>query len=348
MTLVGCDLHSRKQQLAVLDTTTGEVVEQELVHEGDAVERFYRALRPPVTIGIETTGYTQWFHALMHRLGHTLLVGEAAKIRAMVVRKTKTDRHDARHLLDLLRHDRFPTVWIPDPDTRDLRALVAHRVRLVRMRTMVKNGLQAIALNHRLALRSKLWSERGRAALNALRLPRHTTRRRDDNLELLIWLTAKIDELDAQVAHAAAADPRAALLLTHPGVGPLTALATVLVLGPIARFPDSKHVVSYIGLAPAINASADKQHLGKITKQGNALLRWVLAQAAPLAARADEDLRRRYFAVLSRRGRPKAKVALARKLLVRLYVMLRDRIDYDEFCRRGQLRRTSRVPVAAM
>src|SRR5262245_40082093 len=139
MTLVGCDLHSRKQQVAVLDTTTGEVLEEELSHDGDAVERFYRALRPPVTIGIETTGYTPWFHALMHRLGHTVLVGEAGRIRAMVVRKTKTDRRDARHLLDLLKHDRFPTVWMPDPDTRDLRALVAHRVRLVRMRTMVKN-----------------------------------------------------------------------------------------------------------------------------------------------------------------------------------------------------------------
>ena len=96
MTLVGCDLHSRKQQVAALDTTTGEVLEQELVHEGDAVERFYRALRPPVTIGIEATGYTRWFQTLMHRLGHTVLVGEAAKIRAMVVRKTKTDRRDAR------------------------------------------------------------------------------------------------------------------------------------------------------------------------------------------------------------------------------------------------------------
>src|SRR5262249_40609034 len=92
---------------------------------------------------------------------------------------------------------------------------------------------------------------------------------------------------------------------------------------------------SYVGLAPAVNASADKQHLGKITKQGNALLRWVLGQAAPLAARADDPLRRRYFSILHRRGRPKAKVALARKLLVRLYVMLRDHIDYEEFRRRG-------------
>jgi transposase len=140
MILVGCDLPSRTQQVAVLDTRTGELVEQALAHEGDAVERFYRALPPPVTIGIETTGYPQWFHARMHQLGHTVLVGEAAKIRAMVVRKTKTDRRDARHLLDLLQHDRFPTVWIPDPDTRDRRALIAHRVRLVRMRTMVKTG----------------------------------------------------------------------------------------------------------------------------------------------------------------------------------------------------------------
>src|SRR6266446_6808640 len=203
MTLVGCDLHSRKQQVAVLDTRTGELVEQELVHEGDAVERFYCALPPPVTIGIETTGYTQWFHALMHQLGHTVVVGEAAKIRAMVVRKTKTDRRDARHLLDLLQHDRFPTVWIPDPHTRDLRALIKHRLRLVRIRTMVKNGLHAIALNQRLALGPSLWSRAGLAQLHALVLPPHTRRRRDDSLELLQWLNGHIDELDLHVAAAA-------------------------------------------------------------------------------------------------------------------------------------------------
>jgi transposase len=348
MTLVGCDLHSRKQQVAVLDTNIGEILEEELVHDGDAVERFYRALPPPVTIGIETTGYTQWFHALMHRLGHTVLVGEAAKIRAMVVRKTKTDRRDARHLLDLLKHDRFPTVWIPEPGTRDLRALIAHRVRLVRMRTMVKNGLQAIALNQRLALRSALWTQRGLAQLKALALLPHTTRRRDDSLELLTWLTMRIDHLDDRIAAVANGDPRAQLLLTHPGVGPLTALTTVLVLGPLARFADSKHVVSYVGLAPAVNASADKQRLGKITKQGNALLRWVLGQAAPLAARADDDLRRRYFSVMHRRGRPKAKVALARKLLVRLYIMLRDEIDYEEFRRRGRTPRSQDLAVPVM
>jgi transposase len=132
------------------------------------------------------------------------------------------------------------------------------------------------------------------------------------------------------------AHPDAPRLITHPGVGALTALATIVVLGPVARFPDSKHVVSYVGLAPAVNASADKYHLGHITKQGSTLLRFALGQAASHAARIDADLRRTYFTLVHRRGRPKAKVALARKLLVRLFIMLRDQVDYDEFRRRGR------------
>src|SRR5229473_1715114 len=209
MTLVGCDLHTRKQQVAVLDTETGAMYERHLSHAGDAVEQFYRALPGPVTVGIESTGYALWFHELMQRLGHTLLVGEAAKIRAMVVRKTKTDRRDALHLLDLLKHERFPLVWIPDPATRDLRALVTHRMRLVRMRTMVKNGLHAIAMNRRLTLGPSLWSQRGLAQLRDLALSPHTTQRRDESLQLLTWLTARIEALDDRVAAAAQADPGA-------------------------------------------------------------------------------------------------------------------------------------------
>ena len=338
MTFVGCDLHTRTQQVAVLDTRTGERSEHQLAHEGTAVEEFYAALPQPVTVGVESTGYAVWFHTLVQRLGHTLLVGDAAKIRAMVVRKTKTDRRDALHILDLLSHDRFPTIWVPDPATRDLRALLTHRMRLVRIRTMVKNGLHAIALNHRLARGPKLLRQAGLAELQALALPPHTAQRRDQSLALLAGLTTQIRELDDAVTTAALAHPDAPRLTTHPGVGALTALATVVVLGPVTRFHDSKHVVSYVGLAPALNASADTYHLGHITKQGSTLLRFVLGQAAPHAARADTDLKRTYFTLLHRRGRPKAKVAVARKLLVRLFIMLRDQIDYDEFRRRGRPR----------
>ena len=342
MTLVGCDLHTRKQQVAVLDTTTGEITERQLGHEGNTVEEFYTALPGPVTVGIERTGYSVWFHTLMQRLGHTLLVGDAAKIRAMVVRQTKTDRRDARHMLDLLAHDRFPTIWVPDPATRDLRALLAHRLRLVRIQTMLKNGLHAIALNQRLARGSRLLRRAGIAQLQALALPCYAAQRRDQSLELLGTLHAKIQQLDDAITAAAAAHPDAPRLLTHPGVGPLTALATIAVLGPVSGFHDSKHVVSYVGLAPALHASADKYRLGHITKQGSTLLRFVLGQAASHAARADADLKRIYFTLLHRRGRSKAKVAVARRLLVRLFIMLRDRIDYDEFLRRGRARTVAR------
>ena len=343
MTLVGCDLHTRKQHVAVLDTETGETYERQLVHEGSPVEEFYAALPRPVTVGIESTGYSIWFHALMHRLGHTVLVGDAAKIRAMVVRKTKTDERDARHILDLLRHDRFPTVWVPDPATRDLRALLTHRRRLVRIQTMLKNGLHAIALNQRLVHGAKLLRHAGMAQLQALPLPPYTAQRRDHSLELLETLHTKIQPLDAAIATAAHAHPDAPRLLTHPGVGPLTALTTVVVLGPVTRFADAKHVVSYVGLAPSLHASADKYRLGHITKQGSSLLRWVLGQAAPNAARIDADLKRTYCTLRHRRGHAKAKVAVTRKLLVRLFIMLRDQIDYAEFRRRGR----PPAPVAA-
>jgi transposase len=251
MILVGCDLHTRKQQVALLNTDTGELWDQELSHDGDAIERFYATLPPPVTVGIESTGYSLWFHALLQRLGHTLLVGEAAKIRAMVVRKIKTDRRDARHLRDLLKDDRFPVVWIPDPATRDLRALIKHRLRLVRIRTMVKNGLQAIALNQRLALGPSLWSRAGLAQLHALVLPPHTRRRRDDSLELLQWLTGHINELDLHVATAAAADPNARRLMIHPDFSPLfRALPYACQLGAATGYCD--HVSPASSRPPAL------------------------------------------------------------------------------------------------
>jgi transposase len=324
MTLVGCDLHARQQQVAVLVTETGEVQERRLIHGGDEVERFYSALPGPVTVGVESTGYALWFHALIQRLGHTLLVGDAAKIRATVVRKTKTDRRDARLILTLLKEDRFPVVWLPDPASRDLRALISHRMRLVRMSTMVKNSLQALALNHRLTLGRKLFTHAGITQLCALPLPPHMAQRRHESLELLTWFRTRVQPLDEQLAQLAAAHPDAQRLMTHPGVGALTALTTVLVLGPVTRF-------------------ADRAHLGHITKQGSPLLRSVLGQAGQIAVRFDPDLKRLYYTLVHRRGRSKAKVAVARKLLIRLFIMLRDQIDYAEFRRRG----CRRPPICA-
>jgi transposase len=274
MRLVGVDLHTRDESIAMVDTTSGELQELRITHEGDSVERFYAALPAPATVAIESTGYAIWFHALMRRLGHTLLVGDAAKIRATVVRRTKTDRRDARHILTLVSEGRFPAIRIPDPDVRDLRALVAHRMRLVRIRTMVRNGVHAIALNYRLTAGVSLFTRRGLAQLDELALPPHTMRRRDESLELLAWLDSHLAALDRQIAVAAEANAEVVRLMTHPGTGPLTALASVLVLRPIDRFPTGKHVASYIGLAPAIASSVvlARRH-GRALPRGSAVWR---------------------------------------------------------------------------
>jgi transposase len=124
MVIIGCDLHSRYQVIAMLETQTGEITTRRLEHEGGEAERFYRELEKPALIGIEATGYTQWFERMVGELGHELWVGHPAEIRARAVRRQKTDTRDAEHLLDLLLAQRFPRVWVPTPQERDLRQLL--------------------------------------------------------------------------------------------------------------------------------------------------------------------------------------------------------------------------------
>jgi len=335
MLIIGCDLHTRTQQIAMLDTETGVVVEKRLEHENGGAKRFYEGLQEPALVGMESTGYALWFAALLAELGHELVVGDAAKIRAMEPRKQKHDRRDAAHLLNLLVRGDFPRLWLPSVEERDVRVLLEHRHQLVELRTRAKNGLQAIALNYGLARRSRLWSERGQAELQKLPLREGMARRREDLLRLLAQLDSWIHELDQRLKREAEEREAARRLMTHPGVGPLTALGTVLVLGPVERFPDARHVTSYVGLIPQEESSGGHQRFGHLTKQGNRLLRFLLVEAAQTASRFDPGLRRGYRRLAFRKGHALAKVAVARKLLIRLYIMLRDEIDYAEFVRRG-------------
>jgi transposase len=319
----------------MLDTETGQVVERRLEHENGEAKRFYEELKEPALIGMESTGYALWFAALLAELGHELVVGDAAKIRAMEPRKQKHDRRDAEHLLNVLVRGDFPRLWLPSVEERDVRVLLEHRHQLVELRTRAKNGLQAIALSYGLRRRSRLWSEAGQQALQKLPLREGMARRREDLLRLRAQLNQWIKELDPRIAQEVARRADAQRLMTHPGVGPLTALGTVLVLGPVERFPDAKHVTSYVGLIPREHSSGGRQRFGHLTKQGNRLLRFLLVEAAQVASRLDPGLRRGYRRLAFRKGAASAKVAVARKLLIRLYIMLREGIDYAEFCRRG-------------
>jgi len=282
---------------------------------------------------MEATGNSQWFIELIEDLGHEIWIGDAAQIRASYVRKQKTDKRDAAHILKLLVEGRFPRLWAPDREQRDLRQLVLHRHKLVMIRARVKNELQHLSLNKGMQRKRKLWSQAGLQLLRELPLKPWASCRREDLLGLLSMLHRQIEKLDGAVAQAAEDNPQAKLLMTQPGVGPNTALAFVLTIGDVRRFPRGKQVASYLGLIPREESSGGRQKLGAITKQGNRMLRSLLVEAAQVAVRCDAGLRKQYLHRCHQKPKAVAKVAIARKLAVRLYWMLRTHTAYPEIVR---------------
>jgi transposase len=332
----------------MLHTITGEVVNLTLMHEGEKVREFYSQLPRPVLVGIEATGSMHWFLNLMDELGIECRVGHPAQIRAAEPRKQKHDRRDADLILKLLAENRFPAIWLPSKELLDLRALLLHRHQWVRMRTRVQNSLQAIALANGLRRGASLWTCDGQAKIAFLPLMPHTAYRRNTLQTMYKNLESEIENLTKQVAEQAGNRPSARRLLTHPGVGPVTALATEVFLGDPQRFADSKALASYVGIIPREYSSGAHQRLGGVTKQGSPLLRFLWGEAGAHAARRDPELKRFYRRKLVQKGLGKARVAVARKLGIRLWIMLRDEIDYQEFCRRGQGQQKTVKPVVGM
>jgi transposase len=337
MIIIGCDYHPGFQQIAFVNTDTGELQERRLEHR-EAAEEFYRDLRvqgATVRVGMEASGHARWFERLLGGLQFELWIGDAAEIHSKRVRKQKTDRQDAQLILQLLLEHRFRQIWVPSWENRDVRQLLWHRHRMVQTRTRIMNQLQAVALNEGLRWKKRLWREAGREQLESFPLAPWASRRRQDLLELLDRLTPTIAGLTQAIEQEVEKYPEAQRLQTHPGVGALTALAFVLIIGRTDRFQCGKQIASYLGLVPLEDSSGQRRRLGHITKQGNSLLRFLLVEAAQVTVRSDPQWRSKYFHLAMRRGRKIAKVAMARRLAVRLYWMWRKGWDYEQLNRFG-------------
>jgi len=267
---------------------------------------------------------------LLAELNIELWMGDAAKIAAKRVRKQKTDRRDAQHILTLMVKDDFPKIWVPSWENRDVRQLLWHRHRMVQTRTRIMTQLQAAALNEGLRYKKKLWRESGRQQLESLPLAPWASRRRRDLLEVLDRINPTIAELTRAIEQQAEKCPDAQRLMTHPGVGALTAIAFVLIIGKADRFSCGKQIASYLGLVPEEDSSGERRRLGHISKQGNSLLRFLLVEAAQVTVRSDNRWRNRFFHLAQRRGRKIAKVAMARRLAICLYWMWRRGWSYAQ------------------
>jgi transposase len=340
--IIGCDYHPSWQQICWMNRETGETGEKRLEHADGEAERYYGSLPSGALIGMESTGNCQWFVERMASLGHELWIGDAARIRAAEVRQQKTDRRDAALLLRLLVENRFPRIWTPTSEERDQRQLLLHRHKLVEMRVRVKNELQHLAMNRGVTKGRRLWSQAGERVLRELPLAPWTSRRREDLYKLRKMLDEQLGELDAAVKKVALENERARLLMTHPGVGPITSLAFVLTIGDVNRFPRGKQVGSYFGLIPRERSSGGKQRRYSISKQGNPFMRTLLVEAAQSVVRYEPGFRKEYLHRCHSHKKGVAKVAAARKLAIRLFWMLKSNTRYPEIV---GVESSSRVPL---
>jgi transposase len=337
MTLyIGVDFHPHRQTIAWCETGSGELKIVELLHEVDSVRKFYSSFPFPAVIGMEASAKAIWFEKLVSESGHKLLVGDPVKIRKRATSRHKNDRRDAELILELLMRDEFPALWRRPPESEQVLEILRLRSNLVRQRTQVYNRLQALAHNAGLP-KGRMRTLLFQATVRSAEMDESGALSRAQYFALLGALNARIAELEEWLEKKSRAEVGVALLQSQKGVGSLTALVVFHTLGDVTRFKRiSRQVVGFAGLDPVERSSAGRIRFGQISKAGPALLRFYLGQSAQMATRSDAKLKSFYKRLSKKKPKAVAKTAAARKLLVKLAIMLRDKITAEEFDRRGR------------
>jgi transposase len=320
---IGIDLHRRRSQIATLDED-GEVTQQRIATGREA---FAEALGEPdgTHVAIEATYGWEWLADMLGEAGFDVHLAHPLRTRAIAAARVKTDAVDAATLAHLLRADLLPEAYVAPPELRDLRDLLRHRAMLVHMRTSLKNRVHALlARQGILPTHSDLFGKAGREFLAALELPEGLRRRLDSILALIDDLDREVGTATKEIDARARADERVATLCGIRGVGRYTAMLVIAEVGDVGRFPTARHLCAWAGLTPTIRSSDGKARLGHISRQGSAILRWALTEAAQKAPSGGGLLRARYERIAKRRGPKVAKVAVARQILTLCYYGLRD------------------------
>jgi transposase len=339
MTSIGVDLHKRESQLAIRhsDGTTRDV------RIRTTREHFTSALRETsqAKILLEASTESEWVAQHLEGLGHTVIVADPnfAPMYGHRTRRQKTDKRDARALLDACEKDLYRRAHRLSATQRHVRATLAVRDGLVRSRTRL------IGLTKTLVRRDGLRVDSGGSTtvatrVRALDLPGLLEAELAPLLTVFDTLTEQIDQADAALRDVQGSDPLVRLLATAPGVGRITAIAFVATIDEVSRFRSAHELEAYLGLVPAELSSGEKRRIGKITKAGNSRMRWLLVEAAWRILRATKDeesaaLRAWATKIATRRGKQIGAVALARRLAGILYAMWRDQTPYDPRKLRG-------------
>jgi transposase len=331
---VGIDLHRDTMTVACLDPRTGEVTFRKLACKcRTQITEYFTNLPRPHSVAIEAVGFYRWLWDLLEPIVDALHLADATRCRALAATRPKTDRQDALNVADLMAAGRLPIAYAPPMHVRQLRDWTRHRNGLARSHARVLTRVQSImnANNRPGPKRAKADALIRYVKAHGSLLPQRHVRMLWLAVDQLTLIERQIDDAQRVIVALLADEKFAAvdaLLRSIPGVGPVTSATAIAELGDLTRFTDRKQITRYAGLNPRTFDSADKQRTGRITKAGPRQLRWVLQQAA-WCARRDHPIFRKRFGQLSKRvGKAKAGVALARKLLLCMWAVVRDGKPY--------------------
>jgi transposase len=309
---VGIDVHRKRSQVAVIDAK-GEVLANRNVPNGAGpILKVIGGLPPGTAAAFEACYGTSWLVELLEDYGFAPHLVHPSRCKAIASARLKNDKVDAAILGQLLRADLLPEAWVAPPAIRQLRALLRHRVHLVRLRTRLRNRIHAIVADYGYDRPAGgYWTGPGRAWLAALELPAVSRELAGDYPGLIDALQERIDRLDWEIRQRARSDPRVKVLTQLPGVGPFTALVIVAEAGDISRFASARQLASWAGLTPTVRGSDRVAHYGHISKEGSVWLRWVLCEAAQTAKRSPQ-FAATFQRIAKRRGKKIATTAVAR------------------------------------
>ena len=336
MTLyIGVDFHPHQQTACWCDLETGEIKTRTLFHNTNELTKFYQSM-PPSIVGIEATSKSTWFENLLFDNHHQLIIGNPGVIRKRAISRHKNDNRDARNIFDLLIKNEFPILWRRTSESNEILDLMRLRHNLVKQRTQTANRWQALA--HQAGLpKGKIKSLLFQSALKKVELGAAFAFQRQMLFDMWENFNQQIKQLELWLQQKADENEQVKLLRTQSGVGYLTALCLVHTVGDVSRFDKpTKQIIAFVGLDPLEKSSGGKTKFGSISKAGSALLRFLLGQAAQSVSRYDQKLKAKYRQLSKKKHKAVAKTAIARKLLIKLAIMLRDSISAQEFERRGR------------
>ena len=323
MNYVGIDWAYRRAAWCALDK--GGRIEGEGLIPADenGLARLVLELGTEVRACVETMSGAVWVKDQLELAGWSVAVAHAGKVRDIAPLACKTDKVDARVLAELCRRDLVPAVWVASLEDRAIRERLRRRAHLVKLRTSARNRI--FGLLTQFGLRISFTRLRQPDALELLERRGVPVVWRDsiaEHLDQIDELQRRIGPIDLELAPIARSDPRAQLLQTIPGVGPLISLTFASEIGEVSRFSSASKLVGYAGLAPRIIQSGERSATGRLSKAGSRTLRWAAVEAANQAWRPTNPFHEHYRRLAARHGTNPAKVSVARKLLICSWHML--------------------------